>query len=48
MRFAASVVPPVTDVFEEKKRTRVNPPEGLETPGLVELYDSDQTLGSSS
>jgi len=47
MRFAASVVPPVTDVFEEKKRTRENPPEGLETPSLVELYDSDQTFGSS-
>jgi hypothetical protein len=47
MRFAASVVPPVTDVFEEKKRTRENPPEGLETPGMVELCDNDQTFGSS-
>jgi hypothetical protein len=47
MRFAASVVPPVTDVFEEKKRTRENPPEGLETPGMVELCDHDQTFGSS-
>jgi hypothetical protein len=46
MRFAASVVPPVTDVFEEK-RTRENPPEGLDTPGLAELYDLDQTFGSS-
>jgi hypothetical protein len=44
-RFAASVVPTVTHVFEE--RTRENPPEGLETPGLVELCDHDQTFGSS-
>ena len=46
MRFAASAVTPVTRVFEERRRE--NPPEGLETPGLVELNDPDQTLGSSS